>query len=157
MLGLETPARGEVRVFGRNLHEGDHEELRELRSRWGVLFQEGALFSALSVFDNVALPLVIRGFAHDAIGRRVRAALDSVGLLGQERLLGLLVAALTPVQTSDEVRSSQGQGVARAEHTSSCLQGARQHRLCIFETTRNHVHPTEAAHRREGFGVVVSV
>jgi phospholipid/cholesterol/gamma-HCH transport system ATP-binding protein len=57
MLGLETPARGEVRVFGRNLHEGDHEELRELRSRWGVLFQEGALFSALSVFDNVALPL----------------------------------------------------------------------------------------------------
>jgi phospholipid/cholesterol/gamma-HCH transport system ATP-binding protein len=57
MLGLEWPARGEVCVFGRRLHEGDPEELRALRNRWGVLFQEGALFSALNVFDNVALPL----------------------------------------------------------------------------------------------------
>jgi phospholipid/cholesterol/gamma-HCH transport system ATP-binding protein len=57
ILGLERPARGEVCVFGRTLHEGDREELRELRERWGVLFQEGALFSALSVFENVALPL----------------------------------------------------------------------------------------------------
>lgn len=57
MLGLERPARGQVCVFGRTLHEGDPEEMRELRSRWGVLFQEGALFSALSVYDNVALPL----------------------------------------------------------------------------------------------------
>lgn len=57
MLGLETPARGAVCIFGRTLHEGDPEELRALRNRWGVLFQEGALFSALNVYDNVALPL----------------------------------------------------------------------------------------------------
>ena len=57
MLGLETPARGQVCVFGRTLHEGDREEMRELRNRWGVLFQHGALFSALNVFDNVAVPL----------------------------------------------------------------------------------------------------
>jgi phospholipid/cholesterol/gamma-HCH transport system ATP-binding protein len=57
MLGLETPARGTVCVFGRTLHEGDPGELRKLRNRWGVLFQEGALFSALDVYDNVALPL----------------------------------------------------------------------------------------------------
>lgn len=57
MLGLERPARGQVRVFGQSLHEGDPEDLRRLRNRWGVLFQEGALFSALSVYDNVALPL----------------------------------------------------------------------------------------------------
>ena len=57
MLGLETPSRGHVCVFGRTLHEGNPEELRELRNRWGVLFQHGALFSALNVFDNVALPL----------------------------------------------------------------------------------------------------
>jgi len=57
MLGLERPARGEVRVFGQSLHHGDPEDLRRLRNRWGVLFQEGALFSALSVYDNVALPL----------------------------------------------------------------------------------------------------
>jgi phospholipid/cholesterol/gamma-HCH transport system ATP-binding protein len=57
MLGLETPARGTVSVFGRTLHEGHPDELRKLRNRWGVLFQEGALFSALNVYDNVALPL----------------------------------------------------------------------------------------------------
>lgn len=57
MLGLETPAKGTVCVFGRTLHEDDPDELRRLRNRWGVLFQEGALFSALNVYDNVALPL----------------------------------------------------------------------------------------------------
>ena len=57
MLGLEKPARGEVCVFGRRLHEDDRNELKRLRNRWGVLFQEGALFSALSVYDNIALPL----------------------------------------------------------------------------------------------------
>ena len=57
MLGLERPARGEVCVFGRTLHEDDRAEMRELRKRWGVLFQEGALFSALNVYDNVAVAL----------------------------------------------------------------------------------------------------
>jgi phospholipid/cholesterol/gamma-HCH transport system ATP-binding protein len=57
MLGLERPARGQVCVFGRTLHEGNLNELRDLRNRWGVLFQHGALFSALNVFDNVAVPL----------------------------------------------------------------------------------------------------
>jgi len=57
MLGLDKPARGEVCVFGHPLHVGAREELRELRNRWGVLFQQGALFSALNVYENVALPL----------------------------------------------------------------------------------------------------
>jgi phospholipid/cholesterol/gamma-HCH transport system ATP-binding protein len=57
MLGLESPARGTVSVFGQTLHGGDPDELLRLSNRWGVLFQEGALFSALNVYDNVALPL----------------------------------------------------------------------------------------------------
>jgi phospholipid/cholesterol/gamma-HCH transport system ATP-binding protein len=57
MLGLEQPTRGEVTVFGVSLRNGDVDALRELRNRWGMLFQEGAMFSALSVFENVALPL----------------------------------------------------------------------------------------------------
>lgn len=57
MLALERPARGEVKVFGQSLHGGDARRLLALRKRWGVLFQEGALFSALTVYDNVALPL----------------------------------------------------------------------------------------------------
>jgi phospholipid/cholesterol/gamma-HCH transport system ATP-binding protein len=56
MLGLE-PAQGTVRVFGRPFQGYPAEDSRRMRRRWGVLFQQGALFSALSVYDNVALPL----------------------------------------------------------------------------------------------------
>ena len=57
MLGLEQPARGVVKVFGIALGDAPIATLRKLRKRWGMLFQEGALYSALSVFDNIALPL----------------------------------------------------------------------------------------------------
>jgi phospholipid/cholesterol/gamma-HCH transport system ATP-binding protein len=57
MLGLENPARGEIIVFGQPLHGGRSGEVQMLRNRWGVLFQEGALFSALNVFENIAVPL----------------------------------------------------------------------------------------------------
>lgn len=81
MLGLERPARGEVRVFGQSLHDGTAEELRALRHRWGVLFQEGALFSALSVYDNVALPLrELKTVDEDLIRDLVGLKLDLVGI-----------------------------------------------------------------------------
>ena len=72
MLGLETPTRGEVCVFGQSLHPDNLEEMRRLRNRWGVLFQEGALFSALNVYENVALPLrelktLDEGFIRDLV------------------------------------------------------------------------------------------
>jgi phospholipid/cholesterol/gamma-HCH transport system ATP-binding protein len=57
MLGLELPSAGEIRVFGHALGRCAQSDLERVRYRWGVLFQQGALFSALSVFDNVALPL----------------------------------------------------------------------------------------------------
>lgn len=81
MLGLEKPARGEVRVFGQSLHDGDPESLRLLRNRWGVLFQEGALFSALSVYDNIALPLrELKTLEEDMIRELVMMKLDMVGI-----------------------------------------------------------------------------
>ncbi len=81
MLGLETPARGEVRVFGTSLHGSDVGEVRRLRDRWGMLFQEGALFSALTVFDNVALPLrELRTLDEELIRDLVMMKLDMVGI-----------------------------------------------------------------------------
>ncbi len=81
MLGLETPARGEVYVFGTSLHGSDAGELRRLRDRWGMLFQEGALFSALTVFDNVALPLrELRTLDEELIRDLVMMKLDMVGI-----------------------------------------------------------------------------
>jgi phospholipid/cholesterol/gamma-HCH transport system ATP-binding protein len=57
IMGLETPVAGTVQVLGMPLTEMSSFECGQLARRWGVLFQAGALFSALSVFDNVALPL----------------------------------------------------------------------------------------------------
>lgn len=57
MIGLLTPTRGEIRLFGEPLYGGGIGRERALRQRFGVLFQQGALFSAFSVFDNIAFPL----------------------------------------------------------------------------------------------------
>ena len=57
MIGLIAPAQGEIRLFGEPLFGGGKERERGLRRRFGVLFQQGALFSALNVHDNIAFPL----------------------------------------------------------------------------------------------------
>lgn len=57
MLGLNQPASGSVRVFGVDINHIDAQQLQQLRNRWGMLFQQGALFSAFTVFDNVAQPM----------------------------------------------------------------------------------------------------
>ena len=57
MLGLETPVQGTVQIFGQPIYNIDRNKLQNMRNRCGVLFQKGALFSALSVYDNIALPM----------------------------------------------------------------------------------------------------
>src|SRR3546814_17323284 len=58
IVGLQTPTAGEIEVYGRTLDTiTDAEESRDLRRRWGVMFQGGALFSTLSVAENIQVPL----------------------------------------------------------------------------------------------------
>ncbi len=57
ILGLEKPAAGIVKVFGEDINGADSERLKLLRNRWGMLFQQGALFSAMTALDNVAQPM----------------------------------------------------------------------------------------------------
>jgi phospholipid/cholesterol/gamma-HCH transport system ATP-binding protein len=57
ILGLDEPRSGVVKVFGRPVHDYTGQDRIALTHRWGMLFQAGALFSALPVFDNIALPL----------------------------------------------------------------------------------------------------
>jgi len=57
MMGLVKPTKGRVLVFGREINSLDKKELREIRTAFGVLFQNVALFDSMTVFDNVALPL----------------------------------------------------------------------------------------------------
>jgi phospholipid/cholesterol/gamma-HCH transport system ATP-binding protein len=83
MLGLERPHRGSIRVFGVPLHSCDPQLFKRIRKRWGVLFQHGALYSALSVFDNIALPLrELTRLPPQVISEMVRIRLALVGLPG---------------------------------------------------------------------------
>jgi phospholipid/cholesterol/gamma-HCH transport system ATP-binding protein len=81
MLGLETPARGTVRVFGEDITTADQDQLRRMRNHWGMLFQQGALYSALTVFENIALPMrELRALPEDVIRDAVLLKMDMVGL-----------------------------------------------------------------------------
>lgn len=57
IVGLLAPTRGTVRLFGQQVLDPDPHVRRDVRRRFGMLFQQGALFSALTVFDNIAFPL----------------------------------------------------------------------------------------------------
>jgi cell division transport system ATP-binding protein len=84
---LERATRGQLFVDGENLSRTPKRRIPLVRRKIGMIFQNHHLLFDRTVFDNVALPLVIAGYRHQDIGRRVRAALDKVGLLGKERLL----------------------------------------------------------------------
>ena len=83
---LERPSRGQVLFDGRNVAKLARRQIPHLRRRIGVIFQDHRLLSDKHVFDNVALPLMIAGVPFDEIRRRVRAALDKVGLLNKDSL-----------------------------------------------------------------------
>ena len=57
IIGLNRPRAGSIKVFGQETAEGDIEDLRGLQLRWGVLFQEGALFSSQTVAQNIEVPM----------------------------------------------------------------------------------------------------
>jgi cell division transport system ATP-binding protein len=71
---------------GRNVGKISRRQIPWLRRQIGIVFQDHSLLTDRRVFDNVALPLVIAGVAYPEIRRRVRAALDKVGLLEKERM-----------------------------------------------------------------------
>ena len=58
IVGLREPSAGRVQVFGENLQDLNSEQRRQVERRFGVLFQKGALFSSLTVRENIALPLI---------------------------------------------------------------------------------------------------
>jgi cell division transport system ATP-binding protein len=84
---LERPTRGRVLVNGRDLARVARRGIPAHRREVGVVFQNHRLLFDRSVFDNVALPLYIAGYDHREVGKRVRAALDKVGLLRHERAM----------------------------------------------------------------------
>lgn len=83
---IERATTGQVFINGQNLAKVGRWRIPYLRRNIGIIFQEHRLLFDRTVFDNVALPLIIAGHGHQEIGRRVRAALDKVGLLSKEKM-----------------------------------------------------------------------
>ncbi len=83
---IERSTKGQIIVGRQNLARLRRRRIPYYRRAIGFIFQNHRLLLDRTVFDNVALPLVIAGHRHQEIGRRVRAALDKVGLLDKERL-----------------------------------------------------------------------
>ena len=90
---LERPSRGEVIVGGHSLAKMTKAQIPNYRRRIGFIFQDPHLLYDRSVFDNIALPLLISGMGSNDIRRRVQAALDKVGLLGKEKIFPLMLSA----------------------------------------------------------------
>ena len=106
LLGLiERPSSGELIVNDRNLGRLAKRQIPYHRRALGMIYQDFRLLADRSIFDNIALPLVIAGqYDQQEIGRRVRAALDKVGLLGKEKF--------SPMELSGG--EQQRVGIARA-------------------------------------------
>ena len=82
---IERPTRGQLIVNDQNVATISRRKVPFYRRQVGMVFQDHKLLYDRTVFDNVALPLVIAGTGSREIGKRVRAALDQVGLLGREQ------------------------------------------------------------------------
>lgn len=82
---IERPSRGNIILDGVNLSNVRNRKVPYIRRNIGIIFQNHHLLHDRPVFDNVALPLIIAGYQHREIGKRVRAALDQVGLLNKEK------------------------------------------------------------------------
>lgn len=94
LIGLiERPTRGQITVNGRNLRHLPTRKIPLHRREVGMIFQDHRLLADRTVFDNVALPLLASGYRHKEIRRRVRAALDQVGLLGKERTFPITLSS----------------------------------------------------------------
>jgi cell division transport system ATP-binding protein len=83
---LERATSGQVWVNARNLNRLPNGDVPYHRREVGMIFQDHRLLHDRTVFDNVAMPLVVAGVGHAEVKRRVRAALDKVGLLKKERM-----------------------------------------------------------------------
>ncbi len=89
---IERPSAGQVVVNGQNLAKVSRRKIPYHRRDVGIIFQDHRLLFDRTVFDNVALPLIIAGYSREEIGRRVRAALDKVGLLKKEKVFPITLS-----------------------------------------------------------------
>lgn len=92
LAAIERPTRGSVIVAGQNLASLKPVAVPILRRNLGLIFQDHKLLFDRTVFDNALLPLAIIGYPPKESAKRVRAALDKVGLLSKEKALPITLS-----------------------------------------------------------------
>lgn len=89
---MERPTVGKVLINGHDLSSIQRKQIAYIRRDIGMIFQSHQLLMDKSVFDNVALPLVIEGYSHKEIAKRVHAALEMVGLRDKVKNLPMMLS-----------------------------------------------------------------
>ncbi|MEO9944312.1 MAG: cell division ATP-binding protein FtsE [Paraglaciecola sp.] len=89
---MERPTVGKVFINGHDLGSIQRKQIAYIRRDIGMIFQSHQLLMDKSVFDNVALPLVIEGYSHKEIAKRVHAALEMVGLRDKVKNLPMMLS-----------------------------------------------------------------
>lgn len=90
--GIERPTSGTVLINNQNVSKLRPAALPYLRRKFGLVFQDHKLLYDRNCFENVALPLYINGVTGTEAGKRIRAALDKVGLLGKEKAMPITLS-----------------------------------------------------------------
>src|SRR6266404_6836063 len=82
MVGLTEPDDGQISIFGKDMTNIDYEELNQLRIRIGFLFQSNALYDSLTVYENLAFPLLHnkKNLDKEKMDKMVHGVLENVGL-----------------------------------------------------------------------------
>lgn len=89
---IERPTAGTVLIGNQNTAKLRHAAIPHMRRKFGLVFQDHKLLYDRNVFENVALPLYINGIVGTDAGKRVRAALDKVGLLDKEKAMPITLS-----------------------------------------------------------------
>lgn len=89
---IERPSRGQIFLDGVNLNQIGTSKIPYIRRNIGIIFQNHQLLNDRSVYQNVAMPLIISGCRHQEVSKRVRAALDQVDLLNKENAMPITLS-----------------------------------------------------------------
>lgn len=149
---IEKPSRGQIVVNGQNLGKLSNRKIPHFRRGIGIIFQDHKLLNDRTVFDNVALPLIVSGHPHQEIRKRVQAALDKVGMLKKEKVYPLTLSggeqqrvgiARAVVNRPALLLADEPTGnldPALSDKIMDLFQEFNHHGMAVFIATHDHRH-----------------